>query len=280
MSLNISINKPVVVLKVHSTGRNTDKDRIVQLSVTKYQPEGEPISNTRFINPTIPIPADVSEYHGITDEDVADAKTFAQVASKLAQFIGDADILGFGITFDVSILMEEFNRAGVQFSLKDRRIINLSEIYNKLKPRDVYSAIEEFTGQSVKPTRTFSADEYNRASVAIFNGMIDDYGDKEFTDRQGQTQTIEKSIDSIHDIFSGQSSKLDFKGFVVVNKDGRPVFNFGKHRGEIVSDLFATKDGQGYYDWIINKGDYPQDTKDVFTDIFNSVKNQQESATI
>lgn len=277
--MNIQIEKPIVVLKVHTTGRNTDKDRIVQLSVTKYVNGQDPVSNTRLINPQMPIPEDASEYHGITDDQVSEAKTFSQVASKLAQFIGDADILGFGINFDVSILSEEMNRAKVPFSLKDRRIINLSEIYNKLKPRDIYAAIEEFTGKAVNPTRKFSTEEYNRASVAIINGMMDQYAGNTYTDRSGDEHQVENTVDSIHNIFSGSKSKLDFRGNIILNKDQRPVFRAGKYKDQIVTEVFATKDGKNYYDWIINKSEYPQDTKDVFMQLYNSTLNAQEEVT-
>lgn len=277
--MNIQIEKPVVVLKVHTTGRNTDKDRIVQLSVTKYVNGQEPVSNTRLINPEMPIPEDASEYHGITDEQVVGAKTFAQVSSKLSQFIGDSDILGFGITFDVSILSEEMNRANVPFPLKDRRIVNLSEIYNKLKPRDIYAAIEEFTGKPVSVDRTFSAEEYNRASIAIVDGMMSQYNGKTFTDRSGVEHQVENTVDSLHEIFSGSKSKVDFKGNIILNKQKRPVFRAGKYKDQVVTEVFSTKEGKGYYDWIINKSEYPQDTKEVFMQLFNSTLNSQEEVT-
>ena len=277
--MNIQIEKPLVVLKVHTTGRNTDKDRIVQLSVTKYINGKDPVSNTRLINPEMEIPEDASEYHGVTDDQVVGEKTFSQVASKLSQFIGDADILGFGVTFDVSILSEEMNRANVPFSLKDRRVIDISEVYNKLKPRDIYSAIEEFTGKSVKVDRTFSAEEYNRASIAVMSGMMNQYNGKAFTDRSGVEHQVEGTVDSLHEIFSGSKSKLDFKGNIILNKQKRPVFRSGKYKDQVVTEIFSTKEGKGYYDWIINKSEYPQDTKEVFMKLFNSTLDSQEGVT-
>jgi len=277
--MNIQIEKPIVVLKVLTTGRNTSKDRIVQISVSKHSKGEDVVKNTKLINPDMPIPPDASEHHGITDEQVSGADSFASVAVKLSNFIGDSDISGFGVNFDISILSEEMNRANVPFSLKDRRIVDLSEVYHKLKPRDIYSAIEDFTGKKVNPSVKFSAEQYNRASVAIFDGMMKQYSGKLFVDRSGVEYQIENTVDSLYEAFSESKSKLDFKGNIILDKNGRPVFKSGKYKDEIITEVFSTSEGEGYYNWIINKSEYPKDTKDVFMSLFNSLKDSQESAS-
>jgi DNA polymerase-3 subunit epsilon len=60
------------------------------------------------------------------------------------------------------------------------------------------------------------------------------------------------------------SNLVDLAGRMVYNNDGEEVFNFGKHRGKKVVDVFAQE--PNYYDWIL-KNDFPLDTKRKLTEI-------------
>jgi DNA polymerase-3 subunit epsilon len=57
---------------------------------------------------------------------------------------------------------------------------------------------------------------------------------------------------------------LKAQGRIIYNKDGIPVFNFGKHKGKLVQEVFKTD--FGYYDWMMN-GDFAEDTKRRLTQI-------------
>ena len=53
-------------------------------------------------------------------------------------------------------------------------------------------------------------------------------------------------------------------GFIGYDVDGDEIFNFGKHKGKKVIDVFE-KD-LGYYSWIQN-ADFPGYTKKILTQI-------------
>ncbi len=55
---------------------------------------------------------------------------------------------------------------------------------------------------------------------------------------------------------------LDLMGHIVENEKGEAVFNFGKHKGQLVADVFSKN--PSYYDWMM-KGDFPQYTKRLIT---------------
>ena len=85
--MKLNLKRPIVFFDLETTGVDTAKDRIVEISMVKVMPDGEQIVKTRKLNPGIHIPAEATAIHGITDEDVRDCPTFAQVAKSLEQFI-------------------------------------------------------------------------------------------------------------------------------------------------------------------------------------------------
>jgi DNA polymerase-3 subunit epsilon len=115
--MKLNLRRPMVFFDLETTGTNISTDRIVEISVVKVMPDGsidrgKPF--TKRINPTIPIPAEATAVHHITNEDVADCPTFKQVAANLKKYIEGCDFCGFNSNrFDLPLLAEELIRAGV-----------------------------------------------------------------------------------------------------------------------------------------------------------------------
>ena len=106
--MKLNLKRPIVFFDLETTGVDTAKDRIVEISMVKVMPDGEQIVKTRKLNPGIHIPAEATAIHGITDEDVRDCPTFAQVAKSLEQFIRGCDFGGFNSNrFDLPVLVEQ-----------------------------------------------------------------------------------------------------------------------------------------------------------------------------
>src|SRR5690606_24016085 len=116
--MNLKLKRPLAFFDLETTGVNVSADRIVEISILKVSPDGSEAVKTLKINPEMPIPIESSVIHGIYDKDVEGAPTFKAVAPEIAEFIGDADLAGYNSNkFDIPMLMEEFLRAGVDFSL-------------------------------------------------------------------------------------------------------------------------------------------------------------------
>ena len=110
--MKLNLKRPIIFFDLETTGVDTAKDRIVEISMAKIMPDGEEIVKTRKLNPEMHIPEEATAIHGITDEDVKDCPTFAQVAKSLEQFIRGCDFGGFNSNrFDLPVLVEEFLRA-------------------------------------------------------------------------------------------------------------------------------------------------------------------------
>ena len=80
----LNLEKPIAFFDLETTGINTSKDRIVEISILKILPDGTKDKNYTYrVNPIIPIPEESSKVHGIFDQDVKDQKTFKELAPEL-----------------------------------------------------------------------------------------------------------------------------------------------------------------------------------------------------
>lgn len=274
LNLNLNMKKPLVFLKVATTGFNPiDKkdakgDRIIEISLIKVNADRTVTSGTTLINPGMSIPEQASKVNGITDAMVAAAPTFAEKASGLFSFIGDADLAGFSISnFDLKFLTEEFNRAGIPFTVVGRSIIDMSSIFNTMEKRDFRAAASKFAGQDLT-NEPISSETANNISIQILNGMVTEYSaDDRFKDVQAAT---------LHQHFNRNKRALDVHGNILLNQDGRPVFGVGKYKSLVIADTMMAD--PNYYDWCMNASDFPGDTKLLFKRIVDKASSAQPQA--
>src|SRR5690606_3423985 len=134
--MKLNLTRPLAFFDLETTGVNIASDRVVEISILKVMPDQTEQIKTLKINPEIPIPPESTFFHGIRDEDVKDAPRFADVAQELADFIGDADLAGYNSNkFDIPLLMEEFLRAGIDFSLENRCFVDVQNIFHQMEQR-------------------------------------------------------------------------------------------------------------------------------------------------
>jgi DNA polymerase III subunit epsilon len=94
------------------------------------------------------------------------------------------------------------------------------------------------------------------AQIQKYDGQsVTDIGGKKIGD-------IKNDMDSLSKLIS--DDMVDLAGRMIKNEKGEEVFNFGKHKGKKVLQVF--KEEPAYYDWMMN-GDFPQDTKRKLTEI-------------
>ena len=241
----------MVFFDLETTGTNISTDRIVEISVVKVMPDGEQIVRTRRINPEMPIPADATAVHHITDEDVKDCPSFRQVAKSLREFMVGCDFCGFNSNrFDLPLLAEEFLRAGVEVDFFDKaKYVDVQNIFHKKEERTLVAAYRFYCGKELEAAHSANAD--TMATYEVLCAQLDKYGD------------LENSIEFLSE-FSSRGKSADFAGRIGYDNEGKEIFTFGKYKGQRVEDIFAKE--PSYYDWMMN-GDFPQYTKRVITKI-------------
>ena len=254
--MDLKLNKPIVFLDLETTGVDVTKDRIVAISLVKVTPDGKEEVKTRRINPQMHIPEAASAVHHIYDADVADCPTFKEISKSMWAYIKGCDFAGFNSNnFDIPILVEEFLRAGVDVDFKNSRFIDVQNIYHKLEQRTLVAAYKFYCNKDL--TEAHSAEADTLATYEVLKAQIDKYDE------------LKNDVDFLAD-FSTRGQNVDFAGRIVYNDKGEEVFNFGKHKGRSVVEVFNVE--PSYYSWMMN-GDFPLYTKKVITEIRLRNKN-------
>ncbi len=248
--MKLQLKRPIIFFDLETTGIDTSRDRIVEVSMVKVMPDGERITRTRRINPQMAIPAESTAIHGITDEDVKDCPTFAQVARSLAQFIDGCDFGGFNSNrFDLPVLVEEFMRVDVDVDFTRRHFVDVQNIFHKKEQRTLVAAYKFYCDKDLEGAHSAEADTV--ATLEVFLSQLERYDD------------LPTNIEGL-EAFSRHNRAADFAGRIIYNDKDVEVFSFGKYRNESVAAVFERD--PSYYGWMMN-GDFPQYTKKVITDI-------------
>ncbi len=249
--MDLSLKRPIVFFDLETTGVDISKDRIVEISMVKVMPDGEEIVKTRRINPQMHIPESASAIHGITDADVANEPTFAQIAKSLNQFIEGCDFGGFNSNrFDLPMLVEEFLRANVEVDFRKRKFIDVQNIFHKMEQRTLVAAYKFYCDKDL--TDAHSAEADTRATYEVLKAQLDRYSE------------LQNDVEALAE-FSSRGEAADYAGRILYNDKGEEVFAFGKYKGCCVAETF--KKEPSYYTWIMN-GDFPLATKRVVTEIY------------
>jgi DNA polymerase-3 subunit epsilon len=262
--MELNLKKPLAVFDLETTGVNVVTDRIVEISIVKIAPNGSVETRTELVNPTIPIPKETTAIHKITDEDVKDKPTFAQLAPSLIQFIGNADLAGYNsIKFDIPLLIEEFLRVDIDFEMKGRKLVDVQNIFHKMEPRNLIAAYKFYCDKDLEGAHSAEADAL--ATYEILKSQLDKYKDVAYKDRDGKiSNPVVNDIDALSK-FSYHNKNADLAGQIIFDKNGTEVFNFGKYKGRSVEGVFKSE--PQYYNWMM-KSQFSHYTKKVITAIY------------
>lgn len=244
--MELKLTKPIIFFDLETTGTNITRDRIVEISIIKVNPDGTETEKTRRLNPGIPIPAEATAIHHITDEDVKDCPTFRQIAKSLLDIFDNCDIAGFNSNkFDVPMLIEEFARAGEVFSIAERRFVDVQNIFHKMEQRTLAAAYRFYCGKELTDAHSATAD--TRATYEVLKSQLDRY------------DTLQNDVAALAE-FSRQGRNLDLAGRIVLNDKDVPVFNFGKHKGVPVEEVLHKE--PAFFAWMQQR-EFPRNTIDV-----------------
>ena len=246
----LELPNDLVFFDLEATGLNVVQDRIVQIALVKLFADGRPAEELEMkINPTVPISAEASAVHGLYAEDLADAPRFSDVARDIYDFIGEADLGGYNSNrYDVPLLQEEFQRAGIFFDTAKRRLIDAQHIFYRMEPRTLSAALRFYAGREMTNAHDALADV--RATVDVFRGQLAMYAGREVENERGEVTQPFTDLDSVAE-FCRDDRFLDATRRLKRGPDGTPLFNFGKYAGRPVAEVFA--ENPNYLRWILDK---------------------------
>jgi len=252
---HLALTKPIIFFDLETTGTDHSRDRIVELALVTLKTDGTRESFIKRINPTIPIPAESSAIHGIYDADIKDAPTFKQIAHQLFDWMKNCDLGGYNSSkFDIPLLAEEFLRVGITVDFTERQMIDVQQIFFKMESRTLSAAYQFYCNKQLENAHSAEADVL--ATIDVLESQLDRYSD------------LKNDVKSLHDFTAGGEEMVDYARRIVL-KDGHAIFNFGKHKGRKVEDIFTAE--PQYYDWMM-QADFPLHTKQKISEILNKMK--------
>ena len=248
--MKLQLTKPLCFFDLETTGTDISKDRIVEIAILKLHPDGSKEILESRVNPEMPIPAEASAVHGITNEMVAEVPTFKEQSQKIYAFFKGCDLAGFNSDrFDIPLLVEELLRAEIDFDFKSTKTVDVQTIFHKMEARTLTAALKFYCNEDLTDAHSALAD--TQATHDVLLAQLDRYND------------LEPNVPFLNE-FSTRRKTADFAGFVVYDKAGTMCFGFGKHKGKKVTEVLEKE--PGYFGWVLN-ADFPRYTKKVLTEI-------------
>jgi len=244
----MKLERPLIFFDLETTGINVTDDRIIQIGISKITPDGEIKEVSFLINPRIPIPPQATAVHGITDNDVAMAQTFKEMAPSLYAAFKGCDLGGFNIIrFDLPMLAEHFLREKLIYPEPDTKFIDAMKIFHHFHPRNLESAYAIYCDKSLGDMAHDASADAQASREVFFEQLIKHKGD------MGETVT------EIHDLCMAGQKYADFDRKLKYNEDGEICYAFGKWKDYMVIQDSKTID---YARWMLT-GAFTEYTKQI-----------------
>lgn len=247
----LQLTRPIVFFDLECTGLDKERDRIVQIALYKLMPgftAGSMISY--LVNPQMPIPANSTEIHGITDEMVQDKPAFRDIAGELFEFFVGCDVGGYNSnSFDVPFLFNEFMRAGYQWNSSAFNMIDVGNLFKIKESRTLSAAVQFYCHREMENAHDAAVDITE--TVNVFLAQLLRYAD------------LPDTVEALA-LFTNYGQRLaDLSGKFYYDQTNQLRYNFGKYKGELVADHLD------FAEWMYFKANFPTDTNEILAEVLN-----------
>ena len=237
----------IVIFDLETTGVDVVNDRICSICCIKLV-NGETIEKSLLINPTIKIPKEASDVHGITDEMVKDKPTFKQISVGVLEFLAGCSIGGFNSNkYDIPLLQAEFARCGIEWNLEGIAFVDVLALERTLNGNKLSDVYKRYTGTELEVAHDATVDV--KATIEILKCQIEKH-------------SLPTDAAELDKLTQGEKERADISGNLY-KKEGEYYFAFGKHIGRKVLSK------KQYGEWMLNQA-FPRDTKKLLSAILNN----------
>lgn len=256
--MQIDLARPLAVFDLETTGTRIGHDRIVQIAVVRLMPDGSRDAWQSLINPGMPIPAEASAVHGITDADVADAPGLADVADQVLAQLHGCDLAGFNVLrFDLPFLSEELYRIGVEWDSSNLRVIDALRIYHHFERRDLSAAARFYLDRDHVDAHDALADVQVTADVLLA--------------QLGRYAELPRNVDALGDFCGDRKRSPDAAGKLQFDEHGDIGLTFGKYKGWTLENI--GRNDPGYLQWLMTKAELPASTLAVMRNVLRELQD-------
>lgn len=245
----LKLERPLAVFDLETTGVRIGRDRIVQIGIVRLLPDGSRETYQTLINPGIPIPAEASAIHGITDADVVDAPTLETIAATLLEQLAGCDLGGFNcLRFDVPFLAEELHRVGMSWDHTKLRVVDVQRIYHIMEPRNLSAALKYYCGRDHVGAHDALSDVVATADVLL--AQLVRYPEQ-----------LQGTVDFLGELSGDRQRSPDAAGKLKFDERGAICLAFGKYSGWPLENI--GRNDPGYLQWLMTKAELPASTLSV-----------------
>jgi DNA polymerase-3 subunit epsilon len=246
----MKLKRPLIFFDLETTGVDVSTSRIVEIACIKIDLDGDKSEKYSLINPTIPIPKEASDIHGITDDTIADAPKFIELSKSLYSFFYGCDLAGYNSdSFDIPILLQEFSRCNIVFGDWEINTIDVLSVERLLRPNKLSDVYKRYTGKDLKDAHSALADV--NATLEILLHQYD-----------GQDEITPEEIESFYRL----RKRYDLSNKLYINEDNKVCWSFGKLMNQpIETDM-------SYVDWVLRQNTFTNETKRKINEYLNSNK--------
>lgn len=246
----MKLTRPLCFVDIEATGVDPQSDRIIELGLLVWDGETVTYDRARRFKPPIPIPAESTEIHHITDADVANELPFnATMGRKVLKVMAGCDIAGYNLRrLDLPLLDEELRRVGLKLDLTGVRLLDVQGIYFKKNPRSLADCIRFYCGR--EPVASHGARVDNQETLAAFQGQLAKHEDL-------AAMSFEELV--AFSTMNPEREMVDVAGKLYRDKDGDLRYTLAKVRDVKV------RDDMGMAMWMMDR-DFPGSTLDALRD--------------
>ena len=244
--MRLQLERPLAFFDLETTGTRIGKDRIIQVGIVRLMPDGQRQPYQTLVNPGMPIPAEATAVHGLTDADVADAPPLEAVASTIMHELEGCDLAGFNLLrFDIPFLAEELHRVGSSWDHTRLRVVDVQRIFHRMEPRNLSAALKFYCGRTHEGAHDALADVEATADVLL--AQLDRY-----------TEDLQATVDFLGEYSGDRQRSPDAAGKLVFDEKGTICLSFGKYKGWSLENI--GRNDPGYLQWLMTKAELPGST--------------------
>lgn len=185
-------NQRFAVVDIETSGGDPRRERITEIAIFIVQDGAIVEEFSTLLNPERPIPSYITKLTGITNEMVSNAPKFFEIAKRVVEITQDAIFVGHNVGFDYSFVQNEFKRLGYTY----RRVtFDTVKMSRKLLPGHASYSLGNLCadlGIILEGRHRAAGDA--RATVELFNLLLDKVDDEEITTATGITKVFGKNI--------------------------------------------------------------------------------------
>ena len=235
------------VLDVETTGLSARNNHIIEIGIVTVKNLKIAGKFQSLVNPGCKIPYFITQFTGITDEDIIDAPFFSELADKIENVIGESVISAHNLSFDDSFLKYEFFRTGRE-PLSNHKICTLKiarRLYPSLKSKSLSSVTQYLKLKNSNAHRALADAEVTaRALIKMIKKLKKEEGIEtldELSSYQSRAVTKSKPVRIKNSLNNDVSSLPNAPGiYYFLNKKNEIIYvGKAKSLGERIKTYFA-----------------------------------------